>query len=86
MTWKKWGFKMELTRQEEWAEQEAKFCDKMVDTYLDNAKHWIKGEPSLYTEKSYGMAAECVIRANCWKQMADNLRAPHRMRTEEVGF
>lgn len=73
---------IELTQREQWAETEAAFCDLMVKTCLENAKGWHDKGVSLYGEDNAKMAMACQIHANCWNQMAANLRMPHRSRLE----
>jgi hypothetical protein len=67
---------------ERWAESEAQFCDLMVETMLQSAKDWHDRGVARYGASNAQMAAECMIRADAWGQMADNLRKSRRCRIE----
>ena len=79
------------TEHERWAEQEAAFCDKMVEslaesalTYTERAaKALTSGHPhSAYSYLSGKDAYEIGVRINVWQQMADQLRRPRIIRIE----
>lgn len=67
---------------EQWSEQEAVFCDRMVETMLEHAKEYAAKPPNSYSAVNMQMAYECNIRANVWQQVADGLRNPKRIRLE----
>ena len=67
---------------EEWAEREAKFCDQMVEQLQESGAGWQEKGFNAYSAVGAQMAYECAVRATVWKQMADNLRRPRRIRLE----
>ena len=61
--------------QEEWAEREAVHCIRMLATMNEQSAQWAR-------KHDYKMALECQIRGDVWRQMADSLRQPKRIRLE----
>lgn len=74
----------DLSPHESWAWTEAEFCDRMSQDYRGHLLDgWKKGGDC--PNNSY-MQAECLIRAECWEQMARNLRQPYYVRKEREAY
>lgn len=80
------------TEHERWAEQEAAFCDLMVETLADSAKAYaekaLQSLSSVYAVHKAGArypladAYQTIIMIDTWQQMARHLRQSRICRIE----
>lgn len=65
---------------ERWAENEAKWCDRMVGEYQRTAREWAGRD---IHHMNAEMFLRCTILAETYAEFADRLRRPRYIRAEQ---